>query len=65
MCALLQSSDKRTVSKCLVQLSIYLCHKFPRIRKFTAAKLFEAILTYSDREIVPDEHLDEVSSECR
>lgn len=60
MCALLQSADKRTVSKCLVQLSIFLCHKFPRIRKFTAAKLFEAILTYSDREIVPDENLDEV-----
>ena len=62
MCALLQSADKRTVSKCLVQLSIFLCHKFPRIRKFTAAKLFEAILTYSDRDIVPEENLDSVNS---
>ena len=62
LCALLQSADENAVKKCLVQLSIFLCHKFPRVRKFTASKFFEAILTYSDREIVPEENLDEVNT---
>ena len=48
--------------KCLVQLSIFLCHRFPRMRKVTAAKLFEALLTYSDKDIVPAENLDEVNA---
>jgi hypothetical protein len=60
-CALLATADKACSKKCLVQLSIFLCHRFPRMRKVTAAKLFEAILTYSDKEIVPEENLDEVN----
>jgi hypothetical protein len=59
-CQLLQAGDSNTVKKCLVQLSIFLCHKFPRVRKSTAEKLYEAILTFADREIVPDENLDTV-----
>lgn len=62
LCALLQSADQQTVKKCLVQLSIFLCHKFPRIRKVTSNKLFEALLTYSDKEIIPEENLDEVNT---
>ena len=46
LCALLQSEEAMAKQKCLVQLSIFLCHKFPRIRKATASKLFEALLTY-------------------
>ena len=52
-CQLLQAGDGNTVKKCLVQLSIFLCHKFPRVRKSTAEKLYEAILTFADKEIVP------------
>ena len=46
LCALLQTEDPTAKQKCLVQLSIFLCHKFPRIRKATASKLFEGLLTY-------------------
>ena len=61
LCALLQSANETAVKKSLVQLSIFLCHKFPRVRKVTANKLFEALLTYS--EVVPDEDkLDEINS---
>ena len=52
-CQLLQASDVNTVKKSLVQLAIFLCHKFPRVRKSTAEKMYEAILTFSDRTIVP------------
>ena len=58
LCALLPSADRNCVRKCLVQLSIFLCHRFPRMRKVTAGKLFEALLTYSDRDIVPEENLE-------
>ena len=46
LCSLLQAEEQTARQKCLVQLSIFLCHKFPRIRKATASKLFEALLTY-------------------
>jgi len=59
-CQLLQAGDNNTVKKCLTQLSIFLCHKFPRVRKSTAEKLYEAILTFADKEIVPDENLETV-----
>ncbi len=62
LCALLAAADKTCVKKCLVQLSIFLCHRFPRMRKVTAGKLFEALLTYSDKEIVPEGNLDEINS---
>ena len=56
-CQLLQSTDTNTVKKCLVQLSIFLCHKFPRVRKSTAEKMYEALLTFSENEIVPGDIL--------
>ncbi len=62
LCTLLQCTDRKTVDRSLTQLGIFLCHKFPRMRRATAGKLFEAILTYSDREIVPDDALDEVNA---
>ena len=57
-CGLLQSTNRTTIAKALVQLSIYLCHKFPRIRKLTAAKFFEALLLYD--EVVPEDNVDQV-----
>eukprot|EP00092_Neocalanus_flemingeri_P020394 GFUD01022092.1.p1 GENE.GFUD01022092.1~~GFUD01022092.1.p1 ORF type:complete len:1159 (+),score=370.35 GFUD01022092.1:112-3588(+) len=59
-CQLLQSADTNTVKKCLVQLSIFLCHKFPRVRKSTAEKMYEALLTFTENEIVPEDDLDAV-----
>jgi len=59
-CQLLQVRDRTTVKKCLVQLSIFLCHKFPRVRKSTAEKMYEAILTFSDNKIIPDENVENV-----
>jgi len=61
LCALLQSADERVTKKALTQLAIFLCHRFPRVRRVTASKLFEALLTYSDREIVPEENMDAVN----
>jgi len=59
-CQLLQTADKNTVKKCLVQLAIFLCHKFPRVRKSTAEKMYEALLTFSENNIVPESELDAV-----
>ena len=55
LCSLLQAEEITARQKCLVQLSIFLCHKFPRIRKATASKLFEALLTYPNILITDDE----------
>merc|ERR1711902_273880 len=52
-CNLLPSENSTTVQKCMVQLSIFLCHKFPRIRKVTASKLFETLLMYDN--VIEDE----------
>ena len=62
LCGLLGSVDKQAVKKCLVQMSIFLCHKFPRIRKVTASKLFEALMTFGDREVIPEVNLEEVNT---
>lgn len=62
-CALLQSTDPVARQKCLVQLSIFLCHKFPIIRKSTSSKLFEALLTHSCASLdEDDEKLEKVNS---
>ncbi|XP_041362453.1 tubulin-specific chaperone D-like [Gigantopelta aegis] len=42
----------------LSSLMILLCHKYPRVRKSTANKLYEALVTYDD--IVPENELDNV-----
>jgi len=34
----------------LVQLTIFLCHRYPKMRKFTAEKLYEALITYWEEE---------------
>ncbi|KAL4240380.1 hypothetical protein ACF0H5_001170 [Mactra antiquata] len=57
LCGLLQCPGE-VRRKCLISLSIYLCHRFPRIRKLTANKLYEVFVTYDD--IAPVENLDEI-----
>lgn len=44
--------------KAFQQLSIFLCHRYPQVRKTTADHLYSAMLTYDD--IIPAENLDEV-----
>ncbi len=62
LCGLLQSADEKCAKKVLTQLAIFLCHKFPRMRRVTAGKIFEALLTYSDRELVSEDKVDEVNA---
>ncbi|XP_067044336.1 tubulin-specific chaperone D-like [Acropora muricata] len=56
-CGLLQFPGV-TRSKSFQQLSLFLCHKYPQVRKTTADQLYSAVLTYDD--ILPAERLDEV-----
>jgi len=59
-CGLLSVASPVTRTKTFTQLAIFLCHKFPRLRKYTAEKLYEALLTFSEADIVPEENLDKV-----
>ena len=61
VCALLAAGDPSCVKKCLIQLSIFMCHRFPRVRRVAANKLYEALLTFSDKDIVPFDKLDEIN----
>ncbi|PVD38225.1 hypothetical protein C0Q70_00836 [Pomacea canaliculata] len=56
-CGMLQFSGK-PCSQALVQLMVWLCHRYPRVRKTTANKLYEAVLTYD--EVAPPESTDEI-----
>lgn len=56
-CGLLQFEGE-TRTRCLFQLMILLCHQYPRVRKTTAEKIYEALLAYD--EVVPPENLTEV-----
>ncbi|XP_048760810.2 tubulin-specific chaperone D-like [Ostrea edulis] len=58
-CDLLQFEGEPR-KKSLQQLTIQLCHRYPRVRKATANKLYEALVTYD--EIVPEESLDEITT---
>ena len=57
-CALLEFDHENLRKKSLVQLSIFMCHKFPRIRKVAATKLYETLITYE--EIVSEDKLEDV-----
>lgn len=58
-CNLLQVS-KQCQTQSLNRLVIFLCHRFPRIRKVTANKLYEAFITY---DVLEDEEvMDEITN---
>ncbi|XP_054723921.1 tubulin-specific chaperone D-like [Uloborus diversus] len=44
----------------LNRLAVFLCHRFPRVRKVTAGKLYEALVTY---DLAEDERATEILSE--
>ncbi|CAH3179067.1 unnamed protein product [Porites evermanni] len=56
-CGLLQFPGV-TRTKSFQQLTIFLCHKYPQVRKTTADQLYSAALTFDD--IIPGEKLDDV-----
>ncbi|KAJ8318891.1 hypothetical protein KUTeg_003982 [Tegillarca granosa] len=56
-CGLLQFEGE-VRKKCLQQISILMCHRYPRVRKQSANKLYEVFVTYDD--IAPEENLDEI-----
>ncbi|PFX29522.1 tubulin-specific chaperone D-like isoform X1 [Stylophora pistillata] len=56
-CGLLQFPGA-TRTRAFQQLSIFLCHRYPQVRKSTADHLYSAVLTYDD--IIPAENFDEV-----
>lgn len=58
-CGLLQFEGE-VRKKALQQLTMFLCHKYPRVRKATANKLYEALVTYDD--IVPEDSLEEITT---
>lgn len=47
-CDMLQFNDDKLRERSMVQLMIMLCHQYPRIRKTTATKLFEALINLPD-----------------
>ena len=40
--------DESTFEKCITYLLVLLLSRFPRVRKITATKLYEALLTLTD-----------------
>ncbi|XP_014679092.1 PREDICTED: tubulin-specific chaperone D-like, partial [Priapulus caudatus] len=56
-CGLLQFAGK-VRRGALFQLIIFLCHKYPRVRKTTAGKFYEALVTFDD--VVAEDRLDDV-----
>lgn len=42
------SRESRVRVRALQQLMIMLCHQYPRVRKSTAQRLFEALINYPD-----------------
>ena len=59
-CNLLQFVADDVQKSSLSQLMILLCHSYPIVRKNTATRLYETILTYPG--LIPDESVDEVTS---
>ncbi|XP_050391441.1 tubulin-specific chaperone D [Patella vulgata] len=57
-CGLLPFQEAR--KKVLFQLMVFLCHRYPRVRKTTANKLYEALLMYDD--VISDEIIEEVQT---
>ena len=55
-------AHKNIAKKSLVQLSILMCHKFPRVRKITVSRLYETLVLYSDGDVVPVENVEEAMS---
>jgi tubulin-specific chaperone D len=60
LCDMLQFKD-RLKERCMIQLMIMLCHKYPRIRRTAAGKLYESLLNDPDI-VAQEENLDEAIS---
>lgn len=58
-CDLLQFEEDRIRERSMIQLMVLLCHQYPRVRKSTASKLFEALINYTDEIFEREEDYDE------
>ncbi|XP_043244301.1 tubulin-specific chaperone D-like [Amphibalanus amphitrite] len=61
LCALMQF-PAAVQRRCLGQLMVLLCHRFPRIRRAAAGGLFETLLTHGELEGVSEEALERAQS---
>ncbi|KAG7177956.1 Tubulin-specific chaperone D-like [Homarus americanus] len=60
LCELLRMNSSASKA-CLTQLSLFLGFQYPKVRAISATSLLTALQDYSDQEIVPEEHLEEVT----
>ncbi|KAL7636571.1 UNVERIFIED_CONTAM: hypothetical protein RMT77_013348 [Armadillidium vulgare] len=60
LCELLriQSSCAKSI---MTQLTLFLGYQYPKVRDLTANSFLTALLDYNDRDIVPEEHLEEIT----
>lgn len=61
LCELLRLSSSTTKTT-LTQLALFLGYTFPKVRAVTATSLLTALQDYCDQDIVPPEHLEEVTN---
>ncbi|KAK7066938.1 hypothetical protein SK128_026750 [Halocaridina rubra] len=61
LCELLRVEGP-SVRACLTQLSLFLGYQYPKVRAVTATSFLTALQDYCDKEIVPEEHLEEITS---
>ncbi|KAG0714956.1 Tubulin-specific chaperone D [Chionoecetes opilio] len=61
LCELLRLSSPTTKTT-LTQLSLFLGYQYPKVRAVTATSLLTALQDYCDQDIVPPEHLEEVTN---
>ncbi|XP_068211073.1 tubulin-specific chaperone D isoform X2 [Palaemon carinicauda] len=54
--------DGPSIKPCLTQLSLFLGYQYPKVRAVTATSFLTAIQDYSDKEIVPEHHLEEITT---
>ncbi|XP_064092677.1 tubulin-specific chaperone D-like isoform X2 [Macrobrachium nipponense] len=51
-----------SIKPCLTQLSLFLGYQYPNVRAVTATSFLTALQDYSDKEIVPENHLEEITN---
>lgn len=61
LCELLRT-EGASAKACLTQLSLFLGYQYPKVRAVTATSFLTALQDYSDRDIVPEEHLEEITN---
>ncbi|XP_045621060.2 tubulin-specific chaperone D isoform X2 [Procambarus clarkii] len=61
LCELLRMNSSAAKS-CLTQLVLFLGYQYPKVRTVTATSLLTAVQDYCDQGVVPEEHIEEITS---